>query len=122
MSESAQPQVITVSERDGITVLRVEASQLTNLQTVDHFAEQLVTLVSAGNSDDYIVDFGGVTFIVTPAVNALLQAKKQATARDGRLVVVGLNENIRRVFQLMTLDRVLLLEPDLDAAVAHLKG
>ncbi len=113
-------EIVTIADRPEAAVVTVHASQLTNIQTVDTFAAQLLERIAAHDATHFIVDFGGVTFIVTPAVNALLQASKQVSGAGGKLIVVGLNENIRRVFQLMKLDRVLLLQADIDAALADL--
>lgn len=120
MSADQTTDVVTIADHPEAAVVTVHAGQLTNLQTVDTFAAQLLERIGAHKATHFIVDFGGVTFIVTPAVNALLQASKQVASRGGKMIVVGLNENIRRVFQLMKLDRVLLLQDDIDAARADL--
>lgn len=116
MAEPAKP-VVELEPQGPALLLRVAAEQLTALRTVDEFGERLGAIVAERSERQFVVDFQGVTFMVTPAVNALLQANRQVKERGGRLAVCGLNANIQRVFTLMKLDRVLTIEPTREAAL-----
>ena len=114
--------ILNVSQHDDVLLLDVAADQLTALQTVDTFAEQLTALIAKRPEAWYVINFHDVTFMVTPAVNALLQASRQLKQRGGQIVVCGLNENIRRVFTLMKLDRVIHIEPAPDAGLRRIES
>lgn len=116
-----EPQsILNVTQHDDVLLLDVAADQLTALQTVDTFAEQLTAIIEKRPEAWYVINFHDVTFMVTPAVNALLQASRQLKQRGGDLVVCGLNENIRRVFALMKLDRVIHIEPAPEAGLRRI--
>ena len=99
------------SSRGQTLIVKVAESQLSNVATVEAFAAALLQLRKQHDKPFLIVNLAGVTFLATPVVNALIQARKQFDA----MVVVGLNENIRRAFALMKLDEALTLAADVEA-------
>jgi anti-anti-sigma factor len=115
------PQMIQITQHGESVLLSVSAGQLTALRTIDAFGDALSAAVSTRSESRFVIDFVGVTFMVTPAVNALLKASKQLKQRNGRLIICGLNRNIDHVFKLMKLDRVLTIAPDAETALQQLE-
>lgn len=116
MPENSSP-IVEITPHGRTVLLSVAAGQLTALRTVDAFGDELAAVIDTRSESRFVIDFHGVTFMVTPAVNALLKASKQLKDRGGQLVVCGLNKNIEHVFKLMKLDRVLQIAADADAGL-----
>lgn len=85
--------------------LRVAADQLTALSALDQFDRELRALLPKLTQKRCVIDFQRVTFMVTPAINALLALQNHLKSRGGRLTVAGLSDPIRRVFELTKLDK-----------------
>lgn len=117
---ASEKDLIHVSERNGILLVEVAAEQLTAVKAVDQFDHCMRELLEDFSQTTWLVDFRDVTFLVTPAVNTLLSLTKQLRARNGALILCGVNENIRRVFALMKLDRVFTIDEDVEAAMQRL--
>jgi anti-anti-sigma factor len=110
-------QLLKCSERGDAIVIIVDAEQLTALEFTDRFDQQLKALVETQSAKTWVIDFQSVTFMVTPAVNTLLNVSKQIEQRGGRVMVTGLNANIRKVFTLMRLDEVIPISPSVEDAI-----
>ena len=101
-------------------VVSVAAGRLIALDVVDDFSDALHDLLEQRPERTWMIDFGGVTFMVTPAVNALLTTMKGLRSSGGNLILCGLNENIRRVFALMKLDQVFTIRESVAVAIEEL--
>ncbi|MEI8235023.1 MAG: STAS domain-containing protein [Verrucomicrobiota bacterium] len=63
-----------------------------------------------------LVDLSRVTFIGSPGLAVLIQARQEVHAYGGRLALFGLRGAVRTVFHLAELDRVFRIFPDQAAA------
>jgi anti-anti-sigma factor len=68
-----------------------------------------------------VVDFTGVTFVSSTGIAVLLEYLRDATQFGGQLCVVGLNDQVRQVFEIVRLDKALALFANLDEAKAALQ-
>ncbi len=110
-------RLFQLSTRGPVVVVLISADQLTALDATDEFGEALLKLVNDRQSKFWVLDFQNVTFMVTPALNTLVNVAKLIRERGGALALTGLNKNIAQVFSLMRLDEVFGIHPDVDAAV-----
>ena len=65
-----------------------------------------------------VVDLGKASFLDSSGLGALTNAKRRIERKGGRLVVINTNEQMRRVFELTGLMRVLNVVPDRARALA----
>ena len=65
-----------------------------------------------------VVDLTGVSFVDSMMLSVLLGATRQTRERGMEVRIVVDDPNVRRIFELTLLDRVLELYPDLDLALA----
>jgi anti-anti-sigma factor len=64
----------------------------------------------AGHPGDLVdVDFSGVTFVDSSGLGVLIAAQRRARTSGGDLCVSNLPHNLRTVFELTGLDKVLLV-------------
>ena len=106
--------------RGSVLVVKVAAERMTDMDATEEFNDALNALLKSEQVAHWVIDFQRVTFMVTPAINTLVNVAKRIRQRGGALALTGLNENISQVFSLMRLDEVFAIHPDVDAAVAAL--
>ena len=82
--------------------------------------EMEVRAILAEEPPNMIINFAGVDFMVTRVINILLVALKNIRSRGGEVFLVGMNQNIRRVFNLMRLNVVFRIFDTEELALAAL--
>ncbi len=94
------PTVVKVVQPDGI-LDGTKASQ---------FRQEISDLV-ASNVDLVLIDFKNVTFMDSSGLGSLVLALKTVRAAGGKLFVCSVNEQIRMLFELTSMDRVFEIFP-----------
>jgi anti-anti-sigma factor len=83
------------------------------------FRQEISNLVES-NVDIVLIDFQDVTFMDSSGLGALVLALKTVRAAGGKLFVCSVNEQIKMLFELTSMDRVFEIFPtreDFDNAV-----
>ena len=65
-----------------------------------------------------VVDLSAVTYIDSSGLAALIEGMQNVDAYGGKFILVGLQENVKPIFEIARLDRVFIIFPDVDAALA----
>ena len=65
-----------------------------------------------------IIDLSGVTYIDSSGLAILISAMQDVEDYGGRFAIAGLQENVRTIFETARLDKVFLMYPHVDAALA----
>jgi anti-sigma B factor antagonist len=76
-----------------------------NLANAEQFKSELMSLINKGNKY-VIVNFEQVIYVDSSFLGALVSALKLAMNNGGDIAVVGLNNDIRSLLQLVRLDKV----------------
>ena len=79
--------------------------------------QEVVTAVAAGDTH-LVVDLGSVDFIDSVGLGVIVGARRRARSNGGEVMLAGLSEQARALFELVDLDRVFAVDLDLDAATA----
>ena len=90
-----------------------------------HFAPELRDTLDAVIDDGpkrVLVDLSGTVFIDSMALGVLLAGTKRMRADGNRLELVVPDPDLRRIFEITMLDRVLLIHPSLEPAIADRAG
>ncbi|HBB36344.1 MAG TPA: anti-sigma factor antagonist [Cyanobacteria bacterium UBA8803] len=83
------------------------------------FRQEISDLVES-NVDIVLIDFKEVTFMDSSGLGALVLALKTVRAAGGKLFVCSVNEQIKMLFELTSMDRVFEIFPtreDFESAV-----
>lgn len=88
-----KPMNIELEEMDGVTVATLFGEL--DSRTAPIVQEKLLTLPEPNGKA--LLDMSGVSYISSAGLRALLMLYRQMAARDGRVALVGLTENIRDV-------------------------
>src|SRR5205814_10352681 len=65
-----------------------------------------------------VVDLSAVTYIDSSGLAVLIEGMQNVDAYGGKFILVGLQENVKPIFEIARLDRVLIIFPDVDTALA----
>lgn len=81
------------------------------------FDRQLSTAIQRGDTR-LVIDLTGLEYISSVGLSVFLAAAKKIKAANGRLVLAGLNDRIRLVFEMSGFLRLFPVFPTVEAAVA----
>ena len=65
-----------------------------------------------------VIDLSDVTYIDSAGLAALIQAMQKVEAYGGKILLAGLQETVRSIFEISRLDQVFQIFPDADTALA----
>jgi anti-anti-sigma factor len=112
---------------------KVKVAQVENFKVIS-FQEPLKTLLESAQFRDYLLsqinegnifmalDFSNVNHIYSELLSAILKGKSLIDAKDGRLVFIGVKEELYGIFECMGVAQLFIQYPDLKAFTAALKG
>ena len=106
---------IDVVQASGVTVVAPRGDL--DLATVDEIKRALARVLDGGQSR-VVVDLGGVGFIDSSGMGAMVAAMKQARAAGGDLRFCGLQNDVRDIFELTRLARAISIHPTRQEALA----
>ncbi|MBD1372300.1 STAS domain-containing protein [Hazenella sp. IB182357] len=64
------------------------------------------------------IDLSGVNYIDSTGLGVLIGAYKAQIATEGKLIIIGMNERIKRLFQVTGLDSVIQIEENQEGGQA----
>lgn len=99
----------------------VEVAGELDLYTAPRLKETLLATLE-NDASRIVVDMTDVHFIDSSALGVLIGAVKRLHSREGRLVLVSLDENVNWIFQITGLNNVFDIYPTLDEALASFSG
>jgi len=81
------------------------------------FGERITQILQGG--ERYILlDFADVTYISSAGLRGLVQAGKQLAGSGGMMVLAGVTEPVRKVFQICSLDSFFTIRPTKEESLA----
>jgi anti-sigma B factor antagonist len=90
-----------------------------DLFTAPELKQRLTEAIEGGKSR-IVVDLSDTTFLDSTALGVLIGAVKRLRSRDGALVIVNVDQNIAKTFEITGLDQIFTILGERDAAIAAL--
>jgi anti-sigma B factor antagonist len=106
---------IEVSQSSGVTLV-IPKGDL-DMGTADQVKRTLTELIEKGQSK-LVMDLGDVAYIDSSGLGALVAAMKQARAVGGNLKLCSLQEDVRSIFEMTRLIKVIAVHSDRQEALA----
>ncbi|MEU6388046.1 STAS domain-containing protein [Streptomyces sp. NPDC046939] len=104
------------------TTTRGDARVITVSGEIDHESgpplREAAVDALAGRVPRLVVDLSAVTFMDSAGLNILLRAHRRAHDAGGWLRLAGVSANVLRILQIVGMDSVMELYPDVEAALA----
>lgn len=107
-----------VQESPRVTVVRIRGDVDANSGRAVETAFD--TVLETEQPRHVLLDLGGVTFGDSAFFSSLLFWREEMTKRGGRLVLFAPRPELLSTMRILTLDRLLTLQPDQGAALASL--
>jgi anti-anti-sigma factor len=109
------PMKIDERHEGGALVLKIEGR-------LDHdgarvFEECTSRAIAAGEKF-LVADFGGVDFLASMGIRALIKPYQTLAQSGGRLVVANLGDSVREVFKIAGIDQAVPIFDSVEAAIA----
>ncbi len=112
---------IQVSEDAGVSVVRFVDKKIVDSATIEQLGEELNSLVTVEKRNMILLNFEGVEFLSSAALNKLISLNSKVKAAAGRLKLCSLRNEIKEVFTITRLDRVFDLRKTPEDAMAAFK-
>jgi anti-sigma B factor antagonist len=90
-----------------------------DLFTAPELKQKLTDAIEGGKSR-IVVDLSETTFLDSTALGVLIGAVKRLRSRDGALVIVNVDQNIAKTFEITGLDQIFTIVGTRDEAVSAL--
>jgi anti-anti-sigma factor len=103
------------SERSGFAVL-APAGRL-DTKTAPEFEKKVLELLKGGTRR-FAVDFSPTEYVASAGLRVLVMLAKKMAGGEGRLVLCGMRDSVREVFEISGFTSLFAIVPTLDEAVA----
>jgi anti-sigma B factor antagonist len=90
-----------------------------DLFTAPELKQKLTDAIEAGKNR-IVVDLTDTTFLDSTALGVLIGAVKRLRSRDGALVIVNIDQNIAKTFEITGLDQIFTILATREDAIAAL--
>lgn len=87
------------------TIKHLQPSGILDSTKAGQFRDEVSALVQSG-ADAILIDLKDVTFIDSSGLGALVAALKTVRSAGGKLFICSINEQVRMLFELTSMDRV----------------
>lgn len=108
---------LQITEKDETVIITIQEERM-DAHNSGHLKERMLQLFDEGKYQ-LIIDLGGVRFIDSSGLGALVSGFKNASARDGNLKLCCLQPQVRSMFELTRLHRVFEIFTTLDDALEN---
>jgi anti-sigma B factor antagonist len=109
---------INVLDEGGVSVVRFVDKKIVDSGTIEQLGDELVALVTVQKSNQVLLNFDGVEFLSSAALNKLIKLNSAIKAAAGRLKICNLRSEILDVFKITKLDRVFDVRKSYEDALA----
>lgn len=106
---------LKVEQKEGSTVLYINEKRL-DADKSSELKGRILELLREGEVH-LVIELGDVRFIDSSGLGVLLSAYKNSVARQGSLVLTGLQPQVQSMFELTRLHRVFKIHPTLQQAL-----
>ena len=112
---------IKVSEQDGVSIVRFVDKKIVDSGSIEQLGDELNALVLEDKRSNLLLNFEGVDFLSSAALNKLISLNGHAKKISGRIKISNLREEIREVFKISKLDRWFDIRTTQEDALAAFK-
>jgi anti-sigma B factor antagonist len=119
MPEAGEFRIDQELARDSVVLLSIHGDA--DLHVAPQLRDRLTREIDDG-AKAVVLDLSGATFVDSMTLGVLLGAMKRLRAVGGRLRLVVPQTELRRIFEITLLDRVLALDTSREAALRELES
>lgn len=130
MSESSYPhpsdrrppaERVRVIPGPAVTVVELNLPEVLDSAEFDRLNDAVRSAVDADAARGWVLDLSGVTYMGSAVLGFLVNVRQRVRDGGGRLVLCGVSPRLGQTLRACSLERLLVVEPTRDAAVARAK-
>lgn len=110
------PVKVLTEKRGGAIIAKVQSETL-ETENVANFRQAIGPVME--QTDDVVLDLSDVNFMDSTGLGAMLSCLRLMKAKGGSLRVASLTPDVRRLFDMVMMDRVFEVFPNVDAALSN---
>ena len=116
-------RTLTMHERMGdIGIVRFETAQVLEEMNVQQLGDELRELVEKHYLVKLIINFERVKFLSSAVLGKLISLNKRVVNEKGRLGLCNINDDVRQVFKITRLDKIIPIFETEGQAVSRMQG
>jgi anti-sigma B factor antagonist len=120
MSEYRQ---ITVTDRDGISVVRFVSEKIVDELEIQELGDELTSLIEKDKRVALLLNFDGVRFLSSAALGKLIKLDQLVKQHESKLKFSNIRSDVYEVFKITKLDTVFdIRETEADALAGFVAG
>lgn len=108
----------TVERGERYTLIRLSAEKLDTMVAPSLKSE--LVMLNADGVRNLIIDLSSARYCDSSGLSAILVANRLCKNADGSLVLVNLQESVKKLINISQLDSILQIMPSVDQAANHL--
>lgn len=112
---------IVVTDQGGVSVVRFVDRKIADSGNIEEMGTELTSLVTEEKRQFLLLNFEGVDFLSSAALNKLISLNNSAKKANGRLKLCNLRAEILEVFKLTRLDRLFDIRKSEEDAISSYK-
>jgi len=112
---------LIITQSEGVTVATLRIASLIDGPMIEALGNELNVLVDEQAITKLIVDFRAVSFLSSQMISVLVTLHKKSKAIDGTVVMAGMRPNLKKVFEITKLDKLLVFAKDEKDAMSKFK-
>jgi anti-sigma B factor antagonist len=112
---------ISVVDDAGVSIVQFVDKKIVDSATIEQLGEELNSLETVEKRNMLLLNFEGVEFMSSAALNKLISLNSKVKAAAGRLKLCSLRKEIKEVFVITRLDRVFDLRKSVEDAMESFK-
>jgi anti-sigma B factor antagonist len=114
----ATPAGLIVTQVGDAIVVSFEKSRILDPMEIDPMGQELYALVDQRKCRNIILEFSKVQYLSSQILGVLMMLNKKSAGIKGRLLLCGLSNDLRGLFKIVSLDKVLQIVPNRQTALA----
>jgi len=122
MTMASNPTDLSVRHSGAITIIEFLDRRLIDAVQIERIGERILELVNSAAIPKVVLDFNKVEYLSSTALNVLIRVENAIDLKKGELRLSSLDPDLRKVFTLMKLDKVMKICKDTDEAVTSIKA
>ena len=106
----ASHQRLEVSDNEDVSVVRFIDRRILDAANIEELGDELFALVETDDRKQLLLNFTGVEFLSSAALNKLIILDKKVKSNGGKLVLSELRQEIKEVFAITRLDQLFTIK------------
>ena len=108
---------LSVQTRQDVTIVGFEDAVNLDAYQVALISGGLYDLIDNQAKRRIVLDFSSVQFVSSASLGVLIKMRSKADHVDGKIVLCGVRDNLRKVFKITNLDALFEFTEDVESAV-----